>query len=92
MEIDPLSVLILLLAILLLLKGFGVFKLLFNIDPDGFTLTINLGDILSSVAFIILWRKIEKNGDRINHIAERVAKLEGRLERWLTPHGHEHRA
>jgi uncharacterized protein YpmS len=69
---------IILIAVLLL-KGFGVLKTLFNIDPDGVTFSIDVGFITSAALFIFVLTRMHKLNDVISKQGERIAKIEGML-------------
>jgi hypothetical protein len=67
------------LVAVLLLKGFGVLKTLFNIDPDGVTFSIDVGFITSAALFIFVLTRMHKLNDVISKQGERIAKIEGML-------------
>lgn len=78
---DPTEILFALLVILLLLKGFGVLKAYFNIDPDGVTFSIDLGFVASATLFGLLWHRLNQLNDRLTQQGERLAKLEAKAEK-----------
>jgi hypothetical protein len=68
------------LIIILLLKGFGILKAVFNIDPSGVTLNIDVGYITSAVLFGIVIEMFHKQNGAISKQGERIARIEGILE------------
>jgi glucose uptake protein GlcU len=68
----------------LLLKGFGILKTLFNVDPDGITLNVDIGYITSAVLFGIVLARLHSINDNLNKVVssqgERIARIEGVLE------------
>jgi len=69
------------LIALLILKGFGILKTLFNIDPEGITFNIDLGYITSAGLFIYILTRLHKLNDVLSKQGERIAKIEGVLFR-----------
>jgi uncharacterized protein YpmS len=67
------------LIALLILKGFGILKALFNIDPEGITFNIDLGYITSAGLFIYVLTRLHKLNDVLSKQGERIAKIEGIL-------------
>jgi len=67
------------LIALLILKGFGILKALFNIDPEGITFNIDLGYITSAGLFIYVLTRLHKLNDVLSEQGERIAKIEGIL-------------
>jgi polyferredoxin len=68
------------LIVILFLKGFGVLKVAFNIDPDGITYNIDIGYITSAVLFGIVIQMFHKQNGVLSHQGERIARIEGILE------------
>ena len=68
------------LIIILFLKGFGVLKILFNIDPDGVTYSIDVGYITSAVLFGIVIEMFHKQSGTLSKQGERIARIEGIIE------------
>jgi hypothetical protein len=69
------------LIAILILKGFGVLQLWFNIDPEGFTLNIDVGYLTSGALFIYVLTRLHKLNDVLSKQGERVARIEGLLEK-----------
>jgi polyferredoxin len=68
------------LILILFLKGFGILKAVFNIDPEGITLSFNLGFIASASLFAIVLERLHKLNDLLSKQGERIARIEGMLE------------
>ncbi len=68
------------LIIILFLKGFGILKVAFNIDPDGITYNIDIGYITSAVLFGIVIEMFHKQNGMLSHQGERIARIEGMIE------------
>ena len=68
------------LIIILFLKGFGILKIAFNIDPEGITFNFDLGYITSAALFVIVLDRLHKQNDMMSKQGERIAKMEGILE------------
>jgi len=68
------------LIIILFLKGFGILKAVFNIDPDGITFSFDLGFIASASLFAIVLERLHKLNDTISKQGERIAHIEGMME------------
>ena len=70
----------------LLLKGFGILKTFFNINPEGFTFSFDIGFIASATLFAIVLNRLHALNDILSKQGERIAKIEGILEnRQKTP-------
>jgi len=78
---DPTEILVALLIVLLLLKGFGVLKAYFNIDPDGVSFSIDLGFVTSAALFGLLWHRLNQLNDKLAQQGERLATLEAKAEK-----------
>lgn len=75
-EIDWTLTAALVLLAILVLKELGILKTLFNIDPEG----SDLGYMTSAgLAFVIA--KLHKLNDALSKQGERIAKIEGLLEK-----------
>jgi len=72
----PLAVIIYLLIAILVLKGLGLLKLWFNLDPDGITLTFDVGSLIGSALFVLLFNRLNTLNDKLSDQGERIAKLE----------------
>ncbi len=68
------------LIIVLFLKGFGILKAVFNIDPEGITFSFDLGFIASATLFAIVLERLHKLNDTLSKQGERIARMEGMLE------------
>lgn len=68
------------LIIILFLKGFGILKAVFNIDPDGITFNVDVGYIASAVLFGIVIEMFHKQSGTLSKQGERIARIEGILE------------
>jgi uncharacterized membrane protein len=68
------------LIVLLFLKGIGILKALFNLDPSGITLNIDVGYITSAVLFGIVIEIFYKQNNTLSKQGERIARIEGILE------------
>jgi len=68
------------LVVILFLKGFGILKAVFNIDPEGITFNIDFGYITSAVLFGIVIEMFRKQSGTISKQGERIARIEGILE------------
>ena len=68
------------LIVILFLKGFGILKVAFGIDPDGVTYNIDIGYIASAVLFGIVIEMFHKQNGAISKQGERIARIEGILE------------
>ncbi len=68
------------LTIVLFLKGFGILKIAFNIDPEGITFNFDVGYITSAVLFVIVLDRLHKQNDIFAKQGERIARIEGILE------------
>jgi len=64
------------LIALLLLKGLGLLKAWFDIDPNGVTFTIDVGFVASAGLFALLWHRLNTLNDRLSELGERIAKVE----------------
>jgi len=53
------------LVALLLLKGFGILKAVLNTDPEGVTITIDLGFTTSAGLFVFLWHRLNQLNDTL---------------------------
>lgn len=69
-----------LLLLVLALKALGLTRAWFNIDPDGFSFSFDLGSAVSLVLFGLVWKKQDTLVSVISKQGERIAKLEGKLE------------
>lgn len=78
-EIDWLLWIVIGLIAILILKGLGLLKLWFNIDPEGFTLSIDIGYIASATLFIYVLTRMHKLNDMLSKQCERIATIEGML-------------
>jgi hypothetical protein len=65
---------------ILFLKGFGVLKAVFNIDPEEITFSFDLGFIASASLFAIVLERLHKLNDTLSKQGERIARIEGMLE------------
>jgi len=74
------------LVAILLLKGLGILKAIFNIDPEGITFNIDIGYITSAGLFIYVLTRLHKLNDVISKQGERIARIEGILENKLGEH------
>lgn len=61
---------------ILFLKGIGVLKAVFNIDPDGLTLSFDVGFISSAALFAIVLSGLHKLNDVLSKQGERIARIE----------------
>ncbi len=68
------------LIVVLFLKGFGILKAVFNIDPEGITFSFDLGFIASATLFAIVLERLHKLNDTLSKQGERIARMEGILE------------
>jgi len=68
------------LIVLLFLKGIGVLKAVFNIDPDGITFNFDIGYLTSAALFVIVLDRLHKQNDIFAKQGERIARIEGILE------------
>lgn len=68
------------LIMFLFLKGFGILKAVFNIDPEGITFSFDLGFIASATLFAIVLERLHKLNDTLSRQGERIARIEGMLE------------
>jgi cytochrome b subunit of formate dehydrogenase len=68
------------LIVILFLKGIGILKAVFNIDPDGFTFSFDIGFISSAALFAIVLARLHKLNDVLSKQGERIARIEGILE------------
>ena len=68
------------LIVILFLKGFGILKIAFNIDPEGITFNFDLGYLTSAALFAIVLERLHKQTDIISKQGERIARIEGMLE------------
>ena len=51
-------------------------KAWFSIDPNGVTLTVDVGFVASGGLFALLWHRLNRLNDRLSKFGERIAKLE----------------
>lgn len=68
------------LIVVLILKGVGILKTLFNIDPDGMTFNFDVGYLTSAALFAIVLNRLHKQNDILAKQGERIARIEGILE------------
>jgi hypothetical protein len=75
------------LIALLILKGLGLLKLWFNIDPDGISINFDVGYLLTAGSFLwVLSRLFNQNKTlttvetTMTNVSERLEKVEKRLE------------
>jgi hypothetical protein len=64
----------------LLLKGLGILKALFNIDPEGISFSFDIGFLSSAALFALVLDRLHKLSDTISKQGERIARIEGMLE------------
>jgi hypothetical protein len=79
-DLTPLYVVAIILILILFLKGFGILKSLFNIDPASITYNIDIGYITSAVLFGIVIEMFHKQNSILSKQGERIARIEGILE------------
>jgi len=77
----PLDYLFWLLLLILALKALGLTKVWFNIDPDGLNFSFDIGSAVSLVLFGLIWAKQDGILSTMAAQGERIAKLEGKLEK-----------
>jgi hypothetical protein len=68
------------LIIILFLKGLGILKAVFNIDPEGITFNFDIGYLTSAALFVIVLDRLHKQNDIFAKQGERIARIEGMLE------------
>jgi len=74
-------------VVLLILKGLGFLKLWFNIDPNGLTVNLDVGYLLTAGSF--LWvlsrlygqtKALTKVETTMTNVSERLGKVETKLD------------
>jgi len=67
-------------VIILILKGLGLLKLWFNIDPDGVTFNIDVGFLTSSALFIYVLTRMHKLNDIMSKQSETLVELRTKID------------
>jgi len=67
------------LVVILVLKGLGLLKLWFNIDPEGFTINIDIGYLASATLFIYVLTRTHKLSDMLSKHGELLTEVKTKI-------------